>query len=104
MIRDKLLEIDPLGIGAADAGGGDSVDASRRDAMAALMTALDSCVKGERAFTLRLADPMANTWLYSPFASTGEPDPRLTHETYVRSHQEDAELGLLDMCAPRDED
>ena len=64
----------------------------------------DACVRGERAFTLRLTDPMANTWVYSPFASAGEADPRLTHETYVRSHQEDVDLGLMDMNAPREDD
>lgn len=104
MVRDKLMEIDPLGVGAVSAGGGDSVDATRRATMASFMTQLDACIAGERAFTLRLTDPMANTWIHSPFAGTGEADPRLTHEPYARTHEEDMELGLFDMDAPRGED
>ena len=99
MIKDKLVEVDPLG-----AAGGDSVDASRRAAFAALLAALDACRAGERAFTLRLTDPMANTWIHSPFAGTPHADPRLTHAPYARSHDEDLELGLLDMHAPRGDD
>lgn len=99
LVRDKLEEIDPLG-----AGGGDSLDVARRGRYASLLEQLDDCREGRRAFTLRLVDPMANTWIHSPFAGSGVMDPRLKHESYVRTHEEDLELGLLDMDAPRQEE
>ena len=95
MIKDKLVEVDPLG-----AAGGDSVDVSRRAAFAAFLAQLDACREGTRAFTLRLVDPMANTWIHSPFHGAKEADPRLSHATYLRTPEEDLDLGLLDMCAP----
>jgi zinc finger protein len=99
LVRDKLEEIDPLG-----AGGGDSLDVARRGRYASLLSQLDECREGKRAFTLRLVDPMANTWIHSPFAGTSVIDPRLKHESYVRTHEEDLDLGLLDMDAPRQEE
>jgi len=94
-VKDRLGEVDPLGMM-----GGDSIDCDRRSAMASFMAKLDACIQGTMSFTLRLVDPMANTWIHSPALSEGKEDPRLTHTAYTRSQDEDLELGLLDMCAP----
>jgi hypothetical protein len=56
---------------------------------------IDELIEGKVPFTLRIEDPMANSWIYSPTAP--DPDPRLSHEHYERSHEENLELGLLDM-------
>jgi ZPR1 zinc finger protein len=106
-IRDKLAESDPFSMA-----GGDSADRSRSVRMHEVMDGLEACVSGARAFTLRMRDPMANTWIYSPFegvvadldGTKGQSDPVLTVTPYVRSEDEDLELGLLDMNAPRGEE
>ena len=50
---------------------------------------------GKKPFTLILKDPMANSWIHSPYAPS--PDPRLKITRYTRTTEEDDELGLLDM-------
>ena len=98
-IKDRLEEIDPLGVQ-----GGDSLDVGRRGAMAEFMAKLDACIEGSIPFTLRLVDPMANTWIHSSALAEGREDPRLTHTAYTRSHEENLDLGLLDMFAPEGEE
>ena len=118
-VRDKLLMSNPFGGGGgsgakasvvAGAGGplpadtpwdgtgvrgGDSSDATKANRYVAFLADLEACIEGTRPFTLILKDPMANTWVYSPVAPA--PDPRLEHSPYVRSAEEDVELGLTDM-------
>jgi zinc finger protein len=89
-LLDKLLEGNPFMAAATD-----SADAARSAAFADFVDRLTAVRDGRVPFTLRLRDPLANSWIYSPTAPA--PDPRLTHETYVRSHEEDLGLGLLDM-------
>lgn len=67
LIRDKLAESDPVAMEATDSGG--AVVTERREAMAAFMKRLDACVTGSTAFTLVIKDPMANSWVYSPYTS-----------------------------------
>lgn len=97
-MAEKLSAADPFAHGV------DSTEASRKERMEHFLEKLRECSRGERPFTLILRDPMANTWIYSPFAGTGVDDPRLIHETYERSHDENLYLGLLDMNAPRTEE
>ena len=87
--RDKLVESDPF------MSGGDSSDEARATVFAEFISRFDAVISGTVPFTMRLSDPMANTWVYSPTAP--EPDPRLMHTTYTRSREEDLNLGLLDM-------
>jgi zinc finger protein len=121
MLRDRLYDTDPFaapGAGdsrrvgginqgeAADAPGGAAEAAGRQDArMREVYETLEAYARGERAFTLRITDPMANTWIYSPAADGlgGSDDPSLTVEHYTRSEEEDIDLGLADMDAPRDD-
>ena len=91
--RDKLTESDPFS--SASAAGGDSADADRSVIFAAFIEKFTACIEGRMAFTLRMRDPMANTWIYSPTAPA--PDPRLSHTSYARTHEENMTLGLLDM-------
>jgi hypothetical protein len=56
---------------------------------------MDDLIAGKVPFTLRIEDPMANSWIYSPTAP--EPDPRLRHEQYDRTEEQNLDLGLLDM-------
>ena len=85
--------------------------------MAEVLEELATYARGEKAFTLRLRDPMANTWIYSPFedgigagggagggGGVAGVDPSLTVTSYRRTDEEDADLGLADMNAPEDVD
>jgi len=95
-VKSKLGESDPFVMEAAD-----SSDAGRKSAFVSFMDKLTAVREGRVPFTLRMRDPMANTWIYSPLAPG--PDPKLSHEEYTRSHGEDLELGLLDIDAPEGE-
>jgi ZPR1 zinc finger protein len=101
-IRGKLLETDAFmsestdGAKAGVAGmGGASHSTAHGAAGDEFVAKLEQVAAGSVPFTLILQDPMANTWVYSPTAPN--PDPRLSHEDYTRSQEEDEELGLLDM-------
>lgn len=98
-IRDKLVEGDPYE--DENAAAGDSDHSGHKARMKAFLAAMDACIAGTRAFTLQVRDPMANSWIYTPYAGSGKDDPRLKHSPYTRSHDEDLDLGLLDMNAPR---
>ena len=99
LLKERLFESDPLG-----SQGGDSLDIARRTAMRDFVAGLDACIEGRKAFTLRLVDPMANSWIHSSALTEGREDPALTHTLYTRTHEEDLDLGLLDMHAPREEE
>lgn len=89
-LLEKLLEGNPFMSGSSD-----SAESDRRGRFEAFTDQLRACREGAMAFTIRLRDPLANSWVYSPTAP--KPDPRLSHVPYVRSHDEDLYLGLLDM-------
>jgi zinc finger protein len=89
-IKDKLVEGDPF-----STSGGDSADVAKYAAFMEFINKIDAMVEGNHEFTLKITDPMSNSWVYSPTAP--EPDPRLSHETYTRSIEENMELGILDM-------
>jgi zinc finger protein len=89
-VKDKLVAGNPFAAASVD-----SADTARREAFFGFISKLDAVMSGEMAFTLKLEDPMANSWIYSPTAP--EPDPRLDVSNYTRSRQQDLELGLLDM-------
>lgn len=94
-MRDKLVESNPFTTEEAT----DSASSERKAAFLAFKARFDAVVDGAAPFTLRLRDPMANTWIYSPFQFMDPPrdDPHLTQLEYERSHQEELDLGLLDM-------
>lgn len=87
--RDQVVRANPF---AFD---GDSAVPERQKKMADFVARVDKILAGEMPFTLRIIDPMANSWIHSPYAP--DPDPRLTARDYDRSEAEDRDLGLLDM-------
>ena len=70
MIHDKLIESNPFAMA--------SVDSTRPDYLhfRTFVMRLQELTTGAVPFTIRIQDPMANTFIYSPFAPS--PDPRLT--------------------------
>jgi ZPR1 zinc finger protein len=118
IIRDKLFDSDPfsheqrdsLTVGGLNIGevAVDKGPSERETRMTSIVAELDAYARGEKSFTLKIQDPMANTWIYSPYADgigadKGQAeDPSLTVTHYTRSEEEDIELGLKDMNAPED--
>lgn len=89
-IRERFVESNPFAHAAVD-----SADRDRTDAFKRFVDDLGSVIKGERPFTLLIQDPMANSWIYSPFddlsqeeveaagGGSASKDPRLTVRALV---------------------
>ena len=88
-MREKLISANPFARG-------DSADADDREKFSVFLEKMELYEQGETPFTLILKDPMANSFIYSP-RMDGYEDAELVEEEYVRSKDEDEELGLLDM-------
>lgn len=69
-IRDKLIESNPFAVAAAD-----SADPERREAFRLFISRLEAAIGGTMPFTMTITDPMANSFVFSPYHP--EPDPRL---------------------------
>lgn len=71
------------------------------DAFAAWWERFQACKSGETPFTLIVRDPMSSSYIWSPWEDeeTGDKsaDPRMTIERYERTHQEQLDMGLVDM-------
>lgn len=94
-LRDKVVDANPFATEEAT----DSAVASRKAAFSAFKAKMDDVVAGTVPFTLRLRDPMANTWIYSPYEFADPPteDPFINVVQYTRTPEEELHLGLLDM-------
>ncbi|OAX80608.1 hypothetical protein ACJ72_05056 [Emergomyces africanus] len=93
-VRDQLYG-QIFETGDEDLTPGDSMQQNDKAIWDRFFARLDSAIKGELKFNITLEDPLANSYvqdLYSP-----EPDPRLKIEEYVRTDEEEDELGLKDM-------
>jgi len=118
IIRDKLFDSDPfsheqrdsLTVGGLNIGevAVEKGPSERETRMTSIVAELEAYARGEKPFTLKIQDPMANTWIYSPYADgigadKGQAeDPSLTVTHYTRTEEEDIDLGLADMNAPED--
>eukprot|EP00771_Trimastix_marina_P004200 gnl/Trimastix_PCT/947.p1 GENE.gnl/Trimastix_PCT/947~~gnl/Trimastix_PCT/947.p1 ORF type:complete len:531 (-),score=156.22 gnl/Trimastix_PCT/947:33-1625(-) len=90
--RDRMASISPQ----------DSALPGARTRLQEFFEQCDQCIAGERPFTMILDDPVGNSYvqdLYHP-----EEDPRMEIEDYRRTHQQDEDLGLLDMDVRTDPD
>ncbi|KAF2804920.1 zf-ZPR1-domain-containing protein [Mytilinidion resinicola] len=75
--------------------GSDSVQKEARAKWDAFFERIDKGIRGDVKFTLILEDPLAESYVQSFTAP--EPDPQMTVEDYVRTHQEEEDLGLNDI-------
>ncbi|CAJ2511320.1 Uu.00g069450.m01.CDS01 [Anthostomella pinea] len=92
-IRNDLnSQIFETGVGA----GGDSIAADDRAQWTEFFGGLDAAIKGERKFTIILADPLASSYVQKA-VDLDQDDPQMTTEDYKRTEEEEEELGLLDM-------
>ncbi|KDO34315.1 hypothetical protein SPRG_19130 [Saprolegnia parasitica CBS 223.65] len=85
-IRDNLTSGNPFAVGDSDGG---------RSGLATWLGRLEELKTG-MAFTLIIEDPLANSFIYSPFGNADE-DPHMTAESYTRSDFDNEVLGLTDM-------
>ena len=67
-----------------------------RSRLNAWLDRLEALKRGEESFTLIIEDPLANSFVYSPYG-TAEEDPYMTAEKFKRSEYEDECLGIADM-------
>lgn len=64
-MRERIVAANPLAHAVGDSAAADSAAAPAR--FRAFLAAFESVCKGEIAFTLVMKDPMANSWVYSPW-------------------------------------
>lgn len=75
---------------------GDSMGATEKTQWTEFFDGLDSAIKGEKPFTVILADPFASSFV-QPLVDPPAPDPKIKREKYDRTDEEEEELGLKDM-------
>lgn len=75
--------------------GGDSMDEQTRNRWKSFFDGLVEAREGKRQFTVILNDPLAASYLQNLYAP--DPDPNMTIEDIERTHEQEEELGLLDM-------
>ncbi|ONH76651.1 Zinc finger protein ZPR1 [Pichia kudriavzevii] len=56
---------------------------------------LDKAIDGKIKFTVHMTDPLSSSYIQNVYAP--DPDPNMKIEQYERTHEENEELGLLDM-------
>lgn len=74
---------------------GDSSTAERVDKLNAFGKKIDQIIDGELDVHIILDDPAGNSYLQNVYAP--DPDPELTIEKYIRTFEQNEELGLNDM-------
>ncbi|CCW65712.1 unnamed protein product [Phytomonas sp. EM1] len=96
MVREQLNKLPQ----AAFATGDSATEQSK--SMLEFVKELDALLTVKQPFTVILDDPLGNIYIQNPRAHLPPPedkDPRLTSEEYVRSFEQDEELGLHDINA-----
>lgn len=93
-IRDQLRDLPQAAFNT-----GDSADDSTKT-MVEFVAELTELLEMKKKFTFILDDPLANIYIQNPRAHMPPPDnedPRLEREEYIRSFDQDEELGLHDI-------
>lgn len=75
--------------------GGDGMVSSDKENWDKFFNSIDEAISGKLKFTITLKDPMANSYVQD--LCLPEVDPQLTIEEYVRSEEEEDDLGLTHM-------
>ncbi|KAF8290209.1 putative zinc-finger protein ZPR1 [Trypanosoma cruzi] len=96
MVRDQLRDLPQAEFGKGDSA---ETDASSKKLME-FVGELDDLLHVKRPFTFILDDPLANIYVQNPREHLPPPeheDPRLTKTSYVRTFEQDEELGFHQM-------
>lgn len=91
-LKASIFDVDDDNSGV---GTGDSMERSQRSKWSEFFEGLDAAIAGERQFTIILEDPLAGSYVQSFTAP--EPDAQITIEEYVRTEEEEENLGLRDI-------
>jgi zinc finger protein len=76
----------------------DSITSEERARWNEFFDNLDAAIRGEREFSIVLQDPLASSYVQSlNDEDPSKPDAQMTVEEYERTHDEEEDLGLLDM-------
>ena len=75
--------------------GGDSMPAAFKSTWSDFFNGLDKAIRGEMRYTIELEDPMGGSYVQSLTAP--EPDPQIDVAEYMRTAEENEDLGLTDM-------
>ncbi|KAL8712974.1 MAG: hypothetical protein Q9220_002834 [cf. Caloplaca sp. 1 TL-2023] len=94
-MRSTVFDIDDDEEEPATFKGGDSMAPGKKIAWDTFFGKLDRAIKGELKYTVLMEDPLAGSYVQSFHAP--DPDPKIREEEYVRSAEEDEELGISDM-------
>lgn len=89
-LRAQIFDIDDT-----TGSGGDGMESESKVQWKNFFDGIDAAIKGERKFTVILADPLASSYVQS--LTDPEPDPQITSEWYDRTQEEEEDLGLSDM-------
>ncbi|KAH9893887.1 ZPR1 zinc-finger domain-containing protein [Xylariomycetidae sp. FL2044] len=79
-----------------DISGGDSLQTEEESQWKTFFDGLDQAIKGEKKFTIILADPLASSYVQKN-VDPDQDDPQITIEEYQRTDEEEEDLGLRDM-------
>ena len=90
-LRNQIFEAD------GGSGGGDSLSSDDRGRWTAFFDDIGRAIRGEKEFTIILADPLASSYVQSLADDPSQPDDQITVEEYTRTAEEEEDLGLSDM-------
>lgn len=76
--------------------GGDSLATDEKTKWTEFFAGLDAAIKGDKKFTIILTDPLASSYVQK-LVDPDQQDPQIDTEDYKRTHEEEEDLGLLDM-------
>lgn len=93
-LRNQIFEADA---GGNSAQGNDSLSSDEKTRWTTFFDGLDTAIRGEREFTIVLADPLASSYVQSLADDPSQPDAQMTVEEYTRTEEEEEDLGLRDM-------
>lgn len=96
-LRASIFDLDGDAVVSSD-----SMAPDQRLAWESFFIQLEKAIKAEIRYTVLLEDPLANSYVQSFFAP--ESDPQIRTEEYLRSREEEDELGLSDMRTHQNED
>ena len=96
-LHGSIYDVDDI-----ESSGGDSMPTESKGAWNDFFTNLDKAIQGQMTYTILLEDPLASSYVQSLTAP--EPDPQIRSEEYIRSEEEEDDLGLADMRTQMDKD
>lgn len=95
-LKSQIFETDKAGGGFEV--GHDSISTAEQTRWTSFFDGLDAAIRGEKEFTIVLADPLASSYVQSlNDEDPSQPDDQMTVEEYDRTDEEEEDLGLKDM-------